>query len=93
MLPSDLWPGTTAPPRLQNNPSPDLQVPGRAREEYLDSHTAASPRCLNGNNQNISNTPGKAQQLDYRQLMNNHNTKEELQAMQKSFSTSASVLV
>jgi hypothetical protein len=31
----------------------------------------------------LPNTPGKAQKLEYRQLMNNHNAKEELQAMQK----------
>jgi len=42
------------PPLLQDNPSQSSeQVPGRTREKYLDSHTAASPRCLNGNNENF----------------------------------------
>jgi hypothetical protein len=33
----------------------------------------------------LPNTPGKARQFEYRQLMNNHNSKEERQAMQKFF--------
>jgi hypothetical protein len=67
--------------------STHLQAPGRAREEYLDLRTAASPRCLDG----IPNTPGKARQLVYRQLTNNRNTKEELQAMLFYLSFSSSV--